>query len=407
MAEDNPPKWTGFAGAWAVCPVENMRKPVWMAKAKDGSRCILSGVIFEEVLMSEITTIATPSTLRPGFAVFRRVLLNMGAVIAGAYGLNVSFFFILRLVVGEQWEVVGWFNSFMHLLVVPSVVLFPLGLLLRRRIVIALLVLPLLVCLSIYVPAFLPRPAAAAPETATRLTILTYNLKSQAGNLEPIANVIREANADVVALQELGNNATTYLDAMFADLYPYRALHPQEDYPVPGQGILSRYPITSDEYWRIYLGHQRVSLDVNGETVTLYNIHLLQPLMRGGFALREGEITAVLDRVRTETGPLLFVGDFNMSDQSEPYQEVTALFEDAYRQVGAGMGFTFPAGIPQFQALSDIVRLNIFPLARLDYIFHNAAFQPLNARVWSDSGGSDHRPLLATLALVTDDNGSP
>jgi vancomycin resistance protein VanJ len=331
---------------------------------------------------------------------WRRALLNVGVAVSGAYGLNVSVFLLLRLAVGEQWVIIGWFNSFVHLLVIPSVVLLPVALLLRRRIAAALLVLPLLVCLSIYVPVFLPRPALAAPEGVPQLSVLTYNLKSQATNLEPLTQVIREADADVVALQELSEAAAAHLDSELAGIYPYRALHPQPGAPIPGQGILSRYPITSDMYWRIYLGHQRVTLDVAGQEITLYNVHPGQPLSRGGFARRQEELSAVLDRVRAETGPLLLVGDFNMSDQSDLYREITALYGDAYRQAGAGMGFTFPAGVPQFQALSDTVRLRILPLARLDYIFHDAAFLPVAARVWPESGGSDHRPVLATLALV-------
>jgi len=331
--------------------------------------------------------------------VWRRALLNVGVAVMGAYGLNVSIFLILRLLVGEQWTIIGWFNSFVHLLVIPSALL-PVALLLRRRIAAALLVLPLLVCLSIYVPPFLPRPALAAPEDAPQLSVLSYNLKSQAVNFEPLTQVIREADADVVALQELSEAAAAHLEMAFAAEYPYRALHPQPGAPIPGQGILSRYPITGDAYWRIYLGHQRVTLDVAGQAITVYNVHPGQPLSPGGFTRRLEEITAVLNRVRAEAGPLLLVGDFNMSDQSDPYREITAWYGDAYRQAGAGMGFTFPAGVPQFQALSDTVRLRIFPLARLDYIFYDAAFLPVAARVWPDSGGSDHHPVLATLALV-------
>ncbi|MCB9453195.1 MAG: endonuclease/exonuclease/phosphatase family protein [Anaerolineaceae bacterium] len=352
--------------------------------------------------MSEITTTVNPPVARPGLVVWRRALLNLGAVVAGAYGLNVSFFLFLHYAIGEQWTIVGWFNSFMHLLVVPAVVLFPLALLLRRRVAAVLLVLPLLTFLSIYVPPFLPRPALAAPETAPQLTLLTYNLKSQAVDFDPLTRVIREADADIVALQELSTAAAAYLDTEFADEYPYRALHTLDGEPIPGQGILSRYPITSDEYWRIYLGHQRVMLDFAGQAVTLYNVHPVQPLSPGGFARRAEEFTAVFDQIRTEAGPLLIAGDFNMSDQSDLYREITALYSDTYRESATGMGFTFPAGIPQFQALTDTVVLRFFPLARLDYVFHDAAFQPLAARVWPESGGSDHHPVLVSLALVTE-----
>jgi endonuclease/exonuclease/phosphatase family metal-dependent hydrolase len=40
---------------------------------------------------------------------------------------------------------------------------------------------------------------------------------------------------------------------------------------------------------------------------------------------------------------------------------------------------------------------------RIDFIFASPAFTVLAARVWPDSGGSDHRPLWARLRLLTID----
>jgi endonuclease/exonuclease/phosphatase family metal-dependent hydrolase len=53
------------------------------------------------------------------------------------------------------------------------------------------------------------------------------------------------------------------------------------------------------------------------------------------------------------------------------------------------MGFTFPVGRRPFP-----------PVVRLDYVFHDDHFRTLSAHVWQDSGGSDHLPVIASLALV-------
>jgi vancomycin resistance protein VanJ len=72
-------------------------------------------------------------------------------------------------------------------------------------------------------------------------------------------------------------------------------------------------------------------------------------------------------------------------------------FDDAYREVGWGLGWTFPdftqpsAQPVQTSILSALGR----PVTRIDFIFHNGALRPVSAQVWPTSGGSDHRPVMA------------
>ena len=92
-----------------------------------------------------------------------------------------------------------------------------------------------------------------------------------------------------------------------------------------------------------------------------------------------------------------------MIDQTEDYQRSAASFSDTYREVGWGLGFTFPDADLVTPSKRTIRRLIQFPvLLRLDYIFHNDAFLPLEANVWPESGGSDHHLVYARLALRAD-----
>ena len=100
----------------------------------------------------------------------------------------------------------------------------------------------------------------------------------------------------------------------------------------------------------------------------------------------------------------MIVGDFNMTDQSDDYWRIAARYRDTYREVGWGMGFTFPdfsmvRAIPGRLSMLNFIR----PMARIDYVFHNDDFQAVEAHVWPSSGGSDHRPLYAVLALTSND----
>lgn len=340
----------------------------------------------------------TPPARSSARAPLLRAALAAFLALSGAYGLSVAGFLALRLIIGEQWTLVALFNSFAHLLFLPSLALIPIVLILRRMLFVLLLIPAALAFLLSYGPMFVPRSAVVFAD-APRFTLLTYNLKALALDIHvarPL-ETIRAINADVVALQELSEEMAAYLDRELAEEYPYRAFHPQPGEWIPGQGVLSRFPLTSSEYWRIYLGHQKVTIDFADSTITLFNTHPLQPFAQfpGGFTMRAEEITELLRRAEQVLGPVIMAGDFNMSDQSEDYGRVAARYHDAYRNIGRGMGFTFP------DFSTSLPRLKGFPLlARIDYVFHDESFAAIDARVWPDSGGSDHRPLVTVLALL-------
>lgn len=339
------------------------------------------------------------TTLQP-VSPWRRIPLNMALALLNAYGASVTIFLVARVLVGERWQIIALFNSGAHLLLLPSILLLPLAVLLRRVATIALVTPPLVAFLLSYAVMFMPRnvPTVAAGEP---LAVLTYNLKSQADDLDAALDTIFDADADVVALQELSQPMADALATALADAYPYQAHHAMPGNPIPGQGLLSRYPIVTDAYWRVNLAMQRVTLDVAGTTVALYNAHPPQPISQNGFAMRAEDTSDLLARAGRETGPVILMGDFNMSDQSEDYGRLSAVYQDAYHAAGWGMGFTFPATVPYFgggRYAPSFFSL-VPPLIRLDYVFHNSAFTTVDAQVWPESGGSDHLPLYVELVL--------
>ncbi len=336
----------------------------------------------------------------------RRVLMTTFITLTGAYGLNISGFLLLRSIFGERWNVIGLFDSFAHLLMIPALPLLILSLVLKRRWLALTQAIPAFVFLTSYGGMFIPKRSVTA--STSDLTVLTYNIHhGYAPDIAPIIDVIRQSNADIVAIQELSQDAADAFAAQLADMYPYRAFHPMKK-AWQGQGILSRYPITADEYWRneqfgFGLGHQRVEMDIQGTTITIYNTHPAHPGMSGTFyngAPHREEMDIVMNRAAQDTTPVLIMGDFNMGDQSEDYRRISAVYADSYREMGWGMGFTFPdLRVPQ--ALPDYINRTIPlpPFMRLDYVFHSAAFQTLDARVWSDAGGSDHHPVFVRFSL--------
>ena len=250
---------------------------------------------------------------------------------------------------------------------------------------------------------FLPR-SGQKPITQP-LRFLTYNVHAENIDVQPMLDVIQTADADVVALQEVSPAMAEALARQLIDRYPYQALHPNAVNPIWGQGVLSRYPIVEDEYWIMSLGHQRVKIDRRGTPLVLYNTHPVHPFLLGEGKLfdmhpHQREVQEVLRRAALDDGEILIAGDFNMTDQTSDYVRLAAQFHDTYREVGWGLGWTFPDFTQPDARPAQTPLLSAFgrPVARIDFIFHSDALHPLSAQVWPASGGSDHRPVVAEFA---------
>ncbi len=329
-----------------------------------------------------------------------RAARNVAWLAAGVHGVIIALWAGLKLF-DSAWPPVEMISNLLPLLLLPSLVIVPLSLW-RRRWLLLLMSLPaMLIFLLGYGGFFLPR-SVPAKSAAQSLHFLTYNVHAESIHVRPLLDVIRATEADVVALQEVSPALAEALATHLSDRYPYQALHPNFIDPIWGQGVLSRYPIVEDEYWHISLGHQRVKIDRDGSPLVLYNVHPVHP-----FRLREGwlfdmqphrvEVDEILRRVAQDTGDVIVAGDFNMTDQADDYRRLAQRFGDAYREVGWGLGFTFP-DFSHAHTLPFEVPLAVTlgrPLARIDFVFHSDDLQPLAARVWSTSGGSDHRPVIA------------
>ncbi|MBC7811963.1 MAG: hypothetical protein H7175_12485, partial [Burkholderiales bacterium] len=209
----------------------------------------------------------------------RRFSSKVFTVLMVIYGLSIVLILALRLTVNNDLPPLGIAIGLLHVLVIPSLVLLPLSLLLRRWRLALLLVPALLTLLLSYGQLFIGGAASVADDVP-RLRVLTFNIHNEVEDLDWLVDIIRASDADVIAMQELSLQASERLANDLSGEYPHQALHAGLDIPrFAGNGVISRFPILEDEYWRnvdltIYtLGHQRVALDVNGTMVTLFNSH--------------------------------------------------------------------------------------------------------------------------------------
>lgn len=321
------------------------------------------------------------------------------------YALALCLMLILRAVMDNESILVAAINVSITLLLMPALLLFPLCLVLRRWRVAALFTPPFLAFMITYLPFFLPRPIDATRDEP-RFTFLTYNLHAERTILTPMVELIRQANADIVALQEMSPEASAAIDTQLSDLYPYRALFPEPNGgPYHGRGLLSHYPIDDVKSWPVeYPIPMRLMTAVINTPfpITVYNFHAppSYPIYGQGFDIhpRGQQINDILMMMADRYAPILWMGDFNTNDADMNYAHIVTHMKDTYREVGWGMGFTGPDwSHPQSQEGLPFIPIH----QRMDYIFHNEWFLAVEAHVWPNSGGSDHRPLFATLAFCT------
>src|SRR5688500_13997018 len=113
-------------------------------------------------ILITIMTITQPNFFLRLLHAFRNFYIAM----TGAYGLSVVLFLLGRVMIGQQWLVIEFFNTFAHLLWIPALLLLPITLLMREWRVALLLVPAILMFGLVYGRQFIPDNAVVA-ENAT------------------------------------------------------------------------------------------------------------------------------------------------------------------------------------------------------------------------------------------------
>ncbi len=341
--------------------------------------------------------------LNPKPPLWVRVINALSAL----YALGVVIYLLLRLIVRDGWWWLAFLHNFTPYYFAPVLLLLPMALLLRQR-VMFLRLLPLLVIgLILYGPYWLPRPQPVTADSST-FKMVTFNVLPDLRPMDAIADWLRTEDADLVLLQELPTAPATELRAALKDDYAFS----DDNLLGTTQLSLSQHEILSAE--EIDLGTwwiRRLVLNINDRELAVYNVHMPLPTRAAPASLEEYNangmlpllmqydetrrnmlIRALLTRLQDETLPYIVAGDFNTSDNAVIYAEMTAVMGDSFREVAIGFGATFPADVGE-EGIPDFIP----PLLRIDYVWHSPQLVPVNAATGPHLG-SDHLPLIVNLA---------
>jgi endonuclease/exonuclease/phosphatase (EEP) superfamily protein YafD len=263
----------------------------------------------------------------------------------------------------------------------------------RRRWLLATACALVLVCWSFWAgPDFWPFSRAPAA-TGPGVRILDANVSQSNTDLRVLGRQIGRDDPDVVVLEELTPTSLESLEGTGA-LRPYRWSIFRTKFGPGGMGLWSRVPASQLSLWTVGKGQVEIEGWIHPSgTVSMRvdGIHVYAP----AFGHREvdppatwqRQLAAVRSHLAAEPRPLLVAGDFNATWDLRPFQRILHLgLSDAAVLAGRGWEMTWPRN----QAF-------VIPYLRLDHVLLSAGLTVTSYRL-GDDPGSDHRPLLVTVA---------
>lgn len=230
-------------------------------------------------------------------------------------------------------------------------------------------------------------------------TVLTVNMHTGDSTdardaAHRIADVIRELDPDVVALQRMQRSALqsetfdvlTALSDLTGLTYAFGETRNDGEKRF-GNGFLTRHPIL-EESNNLYPdgapGNQNgllsLVLEVGGMEMRVMNTHF-------GIEASEGDVSELRNLLRLAAPPRLLLASSDNLSGDEISRPLMDVLDDAWKRAGAGSGFTFPA--------NDADR-------RSDFVFFDSGipgFRVLAATIL-DTRTPMHLPLKVELEFV-------
>ena len=234
-----------------------------------------------------------------------------------------------------------------------------------------------------------------------QIRIATYNIHKCVGmdrkfSPERIVDVLREVDADVVALQEVLSHSNSHRRENQAEfiaeelgmkfsLGENRILKGGKY----GNAVLSRLPMKTAENFDISIqrreprGCLRTEIEINRtKCLHLFNLHLGTSFFERRKQVHRLFVEDVLGNRKFE-GSRIIVGDFNEWTKGLTTQMFKAHFKSVDAKLHLGTKRTFPG---------------ILPILHLDHIYFDAGFKLKNAflhRSRTALVASDHLPIVA------------
>ncbi len=232
------------------------------------------------------------------------------------------------------------------------------------------------------------------------LKVMTYNIRACDFGLKNIIATLKQANADIIALQEVDKfvkrtgrvDQPKKISKVLGMHYAFRK-HFSYQGGEFGLALLSRYRIDQVERIRakrsnLILLKARVHTPGSPIRVVVGHFHPSNPfddkaVKEANASARKREARKAFDTAGRFKSPVLIMGDFNAATGSYAYNIFKEKYQDACGTAGNLWSKTWPAK---------------FPLTRIDYIWVSKHFKILSCGTIK-SNASDHRPVVAKIQI--------
>jgi len=238
-------------------------------------------------------------------------------------------------------------------------------------------------------------PALAAQPSAHSLRLMTFNVHFANRDAVALADLIEQQSPDIIAFQEMMDPLTTALHTQIQADYPYYLVDHSWHLPMV---LMSRYPLTLSPKPAEAVRAFHAQVETPFGKIMVWNVHPT-PSIWEMWAEQRQLLQLVAQDIAQETHPVIVLGDFNTTNQTENYQLIADLLIDTHAAVGHGFGFTFPHVKSAAQPWYSQFILRHAPLIDIDHIFVSHHFIPQSHHVLPDGLDSDHRPVVASVLI--------
>jgi endonuclease/exonuclease/phosphatase (EEP) superfamily protein YafD len=221
--------------------------------------------------------------------------------------------------------------------------------------------------------------------TDVELKVFHSNVQSSNPNSDLLLRQVLEESPDILVLQEVNQRWIEDISSLITE-YPHQVVRSREDNF--GIAIYSKLPVISSEI--LYLGESTVPsikalIAIEDIQFTLVTSHTLPPISPHYFRVRNAQIDAISNLIKSTKGPRILVGDLNITPWSTFYKPLLNNTGLVSARKGVGVIATWPT--------------NFYPLSiPIDHIMVSEDINIINLYS-GENIGSDHLPLIVNLNL--------
>lgn len=224
------------------------------------------------------------------------------------------------------------------------------------------------------------------PEDRRVVRAVVCNVRASNVQHDRVVEFVRASKADLVLLVEVNFEWAAAIRALDAE-YPYGRRSPAHN--SWGLSLLSRLPLDSVEVTMLGEEGQTLAvvarLTVDGQPLTVIGTHPFSPISGGHFRYRNRQLADAATLVRRQKGPVMLMGDLNVSPWSPYFQGLLSASGLRDSRQGFGIQASWPVEFAPVRIPIDHC------LVSPEIAVHERQIGP--------DVGSDHFPVIVDVSL--------